>query len=226
MKISYYSQGLLSSSNLIIDANTGFTEKNIVVFFSGYGKKSHWNQSEFGKDLGILRQLTQSACLTIDLDESDYLQSIPDIANQFLSVFNTYKRSNQAKIIILGHSYGGLIAIELAQHVKSIHAIILLDPVLQDHIYLQNLKDDANNPHSANKIKNWDLFPGVKVPASIITRIHLSNGPRIKDKLDYFLPMCKANTWSTLEVHACSHMIHYDLPHRVVDCIKQLLKIK
>ncbi len=222
MKLLYYEDGQLCEVST-------HSKKNIVVFFSGYRKLSYWDQSEFGKDLGIIRQLSQMGVVTIDLDPMEWLESIPVICTRFLILLEKLIPSqvlDKVRIVIVGHSYGCFMAIHLGQTMKSIHGVVLLDPVAQDQSYLQHLNADTKDIDNASKIANWALFPEAHLPRHVIARIHLANNPKIKDKLDHFLPMCKANTWSTVEVHACSHMIHYDRPNVVIEAVRQLFRIK
>lgn len=130
------------------------------------------------------------------------------------------------KLILVGHSYGCFLALHLAQIFKSVCGLVLLDPVAHDQLYLKSLQARMNDPNSAYKIKHWDQFPIPVVPLSVVVRIHLSHCNHIKDRLDYFLPICKANTHSSLQVHMCSHMIHYDLPWVVIAEVRNLIKLR
>lgn len=204
----------------------GVSKSHLIVFFSGYQKQSNWNQSEYGKELNIITQLKQYSHIQVDFEPIDYSYSIPELSQLFINQLSTLTQFNRMKIVIVGHSYGCFLAINLAQTIKSVCGLVLLDPIVRDQTYWESLQSRLEDPNSAHKIKHWDQFPAPKVSISTAVRVHLAQSDLIKTRLDYFLPMCTPNTNSVLQVHACSHMIHYDLPWLVIKEVKQLIKLR
>lgn len=54
----------------------GASKQHLIMFFSGYLKKSNWDQSEFGKELNILKQLDTYSHIQVEIEDDDYCHSI------------------------------------------------------------------------------------------------------------------------------------------------------
>jgi predicted alpha/beta hydrolase family esterase len=208
---------------------------NVVVFIHGFGKNSEtFNISEFGKELNIEKTIrTIAQTVLIDIEENDYLLTVPDVANTIYDKIKQFKN-----IWIVAHSYGCFYAIQLAEQYHNIvKGIILLEPTVksdQYKIYLENL---PKSPVNDAKLKNFDSLPnGSNIKNKTIVQVHLSitqwvnlstsisNVDEFESKIDKIKRWTNANVISEIVIYPSkSHMIHYDCPLKIIHKIRQLI---
>jgi len=201
-----------------------------IVFVPGYRKGNHWDVSEHGRRLDILQILFASANIfVVHLDDEDYKLPIPIVTSSILEQLPT----NLELSLVVAHSYGCFFAMDMvSQSPSRVKAVMLLDPVVKDESYRASLavRTTEEDPNVAHKLKHWDDIPDASVFSSnskfnkVVFRVHLILCSDLSRKLEHFLPTCKANVKSGVEIHASDHMIHYSLPHMVIDRARNLLK--
>ena len=203
----------------IEEFNSESKSNKTVVFIPGYLKANHWNESEYGKRLGILTSISSKAkVLAVTFNEDIYRYSIPEICSKLTDKLSVYD-----SLCIVAHSYGCFVGLQLATVDKlKIRSLLLLDPITVNDKYF-NYINTTNDKYSSYKITHYDLLPKplqLKIAVSIILSYIEDLGVSIK----YFEPLVKYNTLSSIEVCFCSHMIHYDHPEKIIHKIGCLLK--
>lgn len=107
----------------------------------------------------------------------------------------------------------------------------MLDPTIKTEMYLQYLKTLEYNKINQFKIDNFDIiYPNhLDIPKNVIVKIHLNLDSNNDSKIDLIKKLSeldkitKQNMKSRLIIHMdVSHMIHYKIPHVVIDSIKNI----
>lgn len=210
----------------IIIENNKF--KKSVLFIHGFGKTGdQWNITEYGKEIGIESHIRKTHnTILITLDDNDYIRPISNVVDE---IYEAVNGSLKTKIICVTHSYGSFFSMSLSiKYPKLFTTIIMLDPTLKTNEYLEYLKGLEYNDKNQYKIDNFDMYPNhLDIAKDIIVKIHLNITPEksinsIKDIIQ-FDTITKHNVKSRLMVHVeVSHMIHYKIPHVVIDSIKNI----
>lgn len=213
----------------IIIENNKF--KKTVLFIHGFGKTGdQWNISEYNKEINIESHLRKTHnTVLITLNEDDYIRPISDISTE---IYKTIEDLLKTKIICVTHSYGSFFAISMSiQYPKLFDVIIMLDPTLKTNKYLEYLKTLDYSIKNQYKIDNFDMmYPNhLDIPKNIIIKIHLNIDPcldtdyNIINDLTLLGEITKHNVKSRLMIHiGVSHMIHYKIPHIIIDSIKNI----
>ena len=110
----------------------------------------------------------------------------------------------------------------------------MLDPTIKSYDYMNYL---IRNKKEEYKIKNFEQYPDViNIPRNVIVRVHLNIIPVLEhkteennktlNKISLIDKMTKQNMKSRLFLHVdVSHMIHYKIPHVIIDSIKEIYKL-
>jgi pimeloyl-ACP methyl ester carboxylesterase len=211
--------------------------KATVVFIHGFKKNyNDWNTTEFGKEINIeknIRKICNTILIQLELD--DYKLQIMDVVND---IYNQLQTFINTKITLVSHSNGSFYCIALGtKYPKIFSRIIMLDPTIKSDNYLSYLKTNSqDNPDIVSQqIKNFDQLPTLSnVPLQVIVRIHINMKPdqtmensiSFVNKIKCLDGLIKKNMKSRLCLHVdVSHMIHYKIPHVVIDSIKEVYKL-
>jgi pimeloyl-ACP methyl ester carboxylesterase len=212
----------------IIINNTG--HKISVIFIHGYTKSyTDWNETAHHKEIGIeshIRKIRNT--ILVDLSEEDYVRPVIDVVNE---IYNQISEFLKTKIVCVCHSYGSFFGMQMAiSYPKLLYGLILLDPSLKIPGYLEYLKTCDPTPTTSYKINHWDDLPDhLNVPQDLIAWTHLNFTSddllRQVEKITALDKLTKKNTKSKLMLHVdVSHMIHYKIPHVIIDSIKNITK--
>lgn len=209
----------------IIVENNKF--KKSVLFIHGFGKNGdHWNITEYNREIGIESHIRKTHnTILITLENNDYLRSIYDVSHQ---IYESIK--HLSNIICVTHSYGSFYAMEISiSYPKLFTAIIMLDPTLKTNEYLTYLKTLEYSNQKQYQIDNFDMYPNhLNIPNNVIIKIHLNINPSESDSeninyIKHLDQITKHHVKSRLIVHYdISHMIHYKIPHTIIDTIKNI----
>lgn len=206
-------------------------KKQSILFIHGFGKNAeHWDTTENNKEINIVKQIVKknifAEVFCVELDETDYSRSTLDVAKDILNAVREI--IEERRCIVVAHSSGSFCAMHLATLApQQFTKLLLLDPTLSNISYKEHLlkkcKEDENDTVSARKLFYFDQLPSI-VPRQIVTRIHFNYIEGIGEKVKELYALTKQNTKSRLVLHYdVSHMIHYHLPHVVVDAILELV---
>lgn len=213
---------MMNSKFVIYDSNN---YKKSVLFIHGYNKKGEqWNITEFGKEIGIESHIRKTHnTILVTLDDKDYLSCISDVS---LEIYENIKHLNNTKFICVTHSYGAIFATDMAiKYPNLFYSIIMLDPTIKSDDLLKYYKSLEYNEKNQFKIDNFEKLPNyLEIPRNIIIKIHLNidNNTDISTIIKYDAST-KLNMKSRLMIHAnIGHMIHYKIPHVVIDTIKSI----
>lgn len=201
--------------------------KKTVLFIHGFGKTGdQWNISEYNKEINIESHIRKTHnTILITLSEDDYFRSIADVS---IEIFKAMEDLLKTKIICVTHSYGSFFAMSMSiKHPKLFEAIIMLDPTIKTDEFLQYLKSLESNEKNQYKIDNFDtIYPNhLEIPKNVIVKIHfnINADTDIIKELTILDEITRHNVKSRLMVHVgVSHMIHYKIPHIVIDSIKNI----
>ena len=201
--------------------------KKTALFIHGFGKTGdQWNISEYNKEINIELHIRKTHnTILITLHENDYLRPIFDVSDE---IFKLIKDLINTKIICITHSYGSFYAMSMSiQHPKLFDKIIMLDPTLKTTKYFEYLKTLDHNDINQYKIDNFDIiYPNhLDIPKNVIMKIHfnINTNTNANMKLKELDKITKQNTKSRLMVHVdVGHMIHYKIPHIIIDSIKNI----
>lgn len=212
--------------NIIVENNKF---KKTVLFIHGFGKTGNqWNITEYNKEINIESHIRKTYnTILITLHDNDYIRPISDVS---VEIYKALDDLLKTKIICVTHSYGSFFAMSMSiQYPKLFDAIVMLDPTIKTDDYLQYLKSLEYNTKNQYQIDNFNMYPNhLDIPKNIIIKIHLNVDPCLdKDNITKDLTqldkITKHNVKSRLMVHiGVSHMIHYKIPHIVIDSIKSL----
>ena len=200
----------------------------VVVFIHGFRKKQDdWDTTEHGKDIGIARQIAKRFfVICVELDDSDYCRSTFDVATEMHNLLKPLVE--EKRVTVVAHSNGCFYAMHLAQiEANQFGRLLLIDPTLKCDAYRQQLlervESDSTDVVSARKIENFDALP-TTVPNRVVVRIHFNYTEEIStDRVRRLHDLVKNNVKSRLIAHYdASHMIHYRLPHLIIDSINEL----
>lgn len=213
----------------IIIENNKF--KKTVLFIHGFGKTGdQWNITEHNKEINIESHIRKTHnTILITLDDNDYIRPISDVSQEIYSSMINFLKT---KIICITHSYGSFFAMSMSiQYNTLFESIIMLDPTIKTEMYLQYLKTLEYNKINQFKIDNFDIiYPNhLDIPKNVIVKIHLNLDSNNDSKIDLIKKLSeldkitKQNMKSRLIIHMdVSHMIHYKIPHVVIDSIKNI----
>ena len=200
--------------------------KTTIIFIHGFLKNSsYWNLTETGHPIEIEAILAKTYnTVLIDLIQQDYIKSISEIANE---IYIKLEQLIKTKIILVGHSHGAFYCLRLAELYPVVFSqLILLDPTVKNDNYLNFLKSKDDIITQA-KLKHFDDLPsGNNLKSSIIIRIHINIDSTLINDIKELDVLVNKNTKSRLIVHYnVTHMIHYKIPHTIIDSIRELIKI-
>ena len=218
--------------------------KTTIVFIHGFRKSSlQWNYSETNHPLLIEETLSNIAnTILIDLTDEDYLQDITAITEEIyrqlvislgLGPSEITNPVINTKIVLVAHSQGSFYCLRLAEMYPTLFSrLLLLDPTLKNRSYHDLLESKlAKNPGDIverAKLKHFDNLPGCNLKNSVIVRAHVNISPSsdLMDSIVELDQLTNKNSKSRLVIHyEVSHMIHYKIPHVVIDAVKELSKI-
>lgn len=210
----------------IIIENNKF--KKTVLFIHGFGKTGEqWNITEYGKEINIESHIRKTHnTILVTLHDDDYFRSISDVSDE---IDRKIEDLIKTKIICVTHSYGSFYAISMSIKFKNLFdTIIMLDPTIKTPEYLQYLKTLNYSEKNQYQIDNFDIiYPNhLDIPKNIIVKIHLNindknENSNIINDLTLLGEITKHNVKSRLMIHiGVSHMIHYKIPHVIIDSIK------
>lgn len=213
--------------------------RNTVIFIHGFRKSAlTWNTTESNKAINIADIINKTAnILLVQLQDEDYMKPVPQISDEILYRLPPELKevSKSRAMILVGHSLGTVYAIQLATRWPShFQRLLLLEPVIPGPGYLAKLKEqaaaDPTDTVLAAKVANHDSLPnGLKLDNNTIVRIHINLGSEghadsTTSNLEHLYQMVNHNARSRLVVHyKVGHMIHYAVPHIVIDAIRELL---
>lgn len=107
-----------------------------------------------------------------------------------------------------------------------------MDPTIKTPEYYQELQNRANSlPEDSVAIYKFqhyeDIPTGLDLKPSVIIRIHLNiNDDIALAKIAYLDRLTNKNIKSRLIIrYDVSHMIHYHIPHVIIDSIKEISKL-
>ena len=200
--------------------------KTTILFIHGYNKSyNDFNITEHNKEIGIelnVRKIRNT--ILVSLDKEDYLVPIIDISNK---IYEAIQKLANTKIICVCHSYGTFYATSLAiQYPNLLSCIIMLEPTIKTNDFLEYLKTLEQDEHNKYKIEHFGEFPNyLAIPKTIALNIHL-NIDLEQNKINKIIELdhiVKKNVKSKLMVHVnVSHMIHYKIPHVIIDNIRNI----
>jgi hypothetical protein len=107
--------------------------------------------------------------------------------------------------------------------------LLLIDPTLKSIEYRKQLLEkvfaDSTDVVSQRKLENFDSLP-TSVPNKVVVRIHFNYTEQTSvDRIRQLHDLVKNNVKSRLIAHCdASHMIHYKIPHLIVDSIHELAR--
>jgi pimeloyl-ACP methyl ester carboxylesterase len=212
----------MNSKFVICDTNN---YKKSVLFIHGFNKKGdQWNITEFGKEIGIESHIRKTHnTILLSLDDKDYLTPISDVS---IEIYENIKHLSNTKFICVTHSYGAIFATYMAiKYPTLFHSIIMLDPTIKTNNLLKYFKSLEYNEKTQYKIDNFDKLPNyLEIPKNIIIKIHLNIDDNTDiNKIIKYDALIKLNMKSRLMIHAnIGHMIHYKIPHIIIDTIKSI----
>lgn len=205
--------------------------RNTTVFIHGFRKDiSSWNKNDRGTDILIEETLSQvSNTVLIQLDDEDYKKNISETSEQ---IYDQLNQLLTTKITLVAHSQGSFYAICLSELYPNIFGkLLLIDPTVKRTEYLELLKDAAEGlPEDSTeryKVKNFDELPtGETLSPKIIVRIHLNFIEESMSKISYLNKLTNKNAKSRFIIHYnIGHMIHWVIPHVIMDSIKKIIKL-
>lgn len=194
--------------------------KTTVLFIHGYNKTgSQWNTTEYGKYIGIEEHIRKTRN-TILISLKNYQRPIIEVSREIYESIKHFK-----KIICVCHSYGALYATSMAITYPTLFTtLIMLDPTIKTDYYFNYLNTLPATEVNNYKIKHFDTLPNyLDIPKHIILIIHLNldQSPNEWDKMLKLDQIIKNHVKSRLIVHMnIGHMIHYKIPHVIIDSIK------
>jgi len=210
----------------ILIENNNF--KKTVIFIHGFGKTGNqWNITEHNKEINIESHIRKTHnTILITLEDNDYMRPIIDIASE---IYKSIEVLSKSKIICVTHSYGSFFAMSMSiEYPQLFNAIIMLDPTIKTFRYLEYLKTLDSNNINKYKIDNLDIiYPNhLDIPKNVVIKIHLNVDSDSNINIDQLIELdkiTKQNMKSRLMIHIdIGHMIHYKIPHVVIDTIKNL----
>lgn len=209
--------------------------KATIIFIHGFRKNSsQWNYSESGNALLIEETLSKIAnTILIDLTDEDYIQDTTTVVEEMYRQLSSLQIIT-TKIILVAHSQASFYCLRLSEMYPTIFArLLLLDPSIKNQAYLNLLESKVSkNPGDIverAKLQHFEDLPTCDhIKNSVIIRVHLniSSPADLMDNIIELNKLTNKNTKSRLVVHYdVSHMIHYRIPHVIIDAIKELAKI-
>ena len=222
-----------------------------IIFLHGLMKTgTSWNVSEFGLNLGIeefFRKISSTTLVSFEL--SDYNSKSTEISNQIYS-YLIETDQKMKRLIIVGHSVGGLYAMKLAElYPKLVNGLILIDIPIKSSIYLDYLKTKFNQETdliikniTQSQLNNFDdlpdgqsLYQNYKLTISV--HLNILTGHSLDqmndqltyfksefDKFEYFRKLTNKNIKSEIKIYPNgSHMIHYSYPKSIIKAIQLIL---
>lgn len=202
--------------------------KNTIVFIHGFRKDtSSWNYDSKGKALLVEETLSQvSNTILIQLEEEDYLFPVSYVSEKiYTSLFDFLN----TKITLVTHSNGSFYALKLAENYPNIfNKLFLIDPTIKTPEYLEYLKNFPEDLVECSQVVNFEDLPtGINFQPKVIVRIHFDYDEDYTSIIPYYNRLTNKNTKSRLILHyGIGHMIHWKIPHVIIDSIKELIKIK
>ncbi len=100
----------------------------------------------------------------------------------------------------------------------------MIDPIIKSDLFLSYLKSliasKSSDENTLYKINNFDQLPNHVI---VLIHLNINLNDIINDNIVQMDKLTKQNTKSRLMIHVnVSHMIHYKIPHVVIDSIKNL----
>lgn len=203
-----------------------------VLFIHGFRKKhDDWETTSHGKTIGIATQIAKHfTVVCAGLDDTDYCQPSMSVATEMQKQLLEQHMLGEKKITVVAHSNGCFYAMHLAQlDPNRFCRLLLIDPTLKCETYRQQLlervAEDSTDVVSQRKLDNFESLPSA-LPNRTVVRVHFNytaetSAERVKQLHD----LVKNNVKSRLVAHYdASHMIHYRLPHVIIDSINELAR--
>lgn len=199
--------------------------KVTIIFSRGYTKSGEdWNITSHNKEIGIESHIRKTRnTVLISLDQEDYQRPMSDVSS---SIYQGTKHLLKSKVVVVTHSYGSIFGMLLAiLYPKFVTTLIMLDPTIKTNDFLTYLKSLSVTESNQYKINNFDTLPNHRdIPNNIIVKIHwnIKADMKLDSELIELDHIVKKNTKSRLVIHVnVSHMIHYTIPHVIIDYIKE-----
>lgn len=219
---------------LIINNNNN---KTTIIFIHGLKKNyNDWNITEHNKEINIEKTISK-ICNTVlvQLEDDDYKMRVIDVVKNIYDHLQSLIHTN---FTIITHSIGSFYGMSLVINHNIFTKLIMLDPTIKSIHYLEGIKKRLDkNPNNIPDvmemlINNYDMLPTFdQISKKVIVRVHL-NMKSSKDTNVFFNriicldKLIKQNMKSRLCLHVdVSHMIHYKIPHVIIDSIKDVYKL-
>ena len=193
--------------------------KATIIFIHGFRKApQQWNYTETGHPILIEETLAKVAnTVLIELNDDDYRRSITAVAEE---MYQQLTPIIQTKIIVVTHSQGSFYGLRLAQNYPTVFGrLVLLEQCIKNQAY-RDMLTGSNDDVQRAKLAHFDDLPTCEcLKAAIIVRVHLNISSETSTAIIAELSkLTTKNAKSRLVVHYDgSHMIHYKIPHVVID---------
>ncbi len=190
----------------------------LILFIPGFNKDpGTWNVTENGKEINIessIRKVFRTVLIEIN-----YSKTIMEMAEE---IYTDYLEAEdpKTKIVIVAHSYGSFYALALAQF-KRLDGLLFLDPTTKNQSYYNYLMRTKQE----TKIQMFDDFPiPTPLPQKTILKVFLIYREADERIIQYGV-MVKNNVFSDLILLVeRGHMIHYEVPDKIIHAIRDLIK--
>lgn len=202
--------------------------KNTIIFIHGFKKdNASWNYDSKNKHICIEESLSKKAnTISIQFTEEDYCKPCSEICE---NIINMFKELKLGKIIIVAHSIGSFYALKLAELNPILFGtLLLIDPTIKTPHYYEYLKSksESENHIELHQLKNFEDLPtDTNIMAKVIIRIHFDYCDNSILDIPYYAKLTNKNMKSRLILHNdIGHMIHWQIPHVIIDSINELIK--
>lgn len=186
--------------------------KKTVIFFPGY----HKTKEDFDEIEPHLSKTYNTVLITI----KNYCCPVHDLISE---LYGKIKELINTKLIVVSHSYGSFYAIDLVNSYHKLNIIlIMLEPCLKTDYFLTYLKSLQPDEVNQWKIDNFNSYPDHhNIPKQCVVKVHLNFDGNNLEEIYEINNITKVNMKSRLMIHAhIGHMIHYKIPHVIIDTIK------
>lgn len=202
--------------------------KNTIIFIHGFKKDiASWNFDSKNKHIQIEESLSKKAnTISIQFTEDDYCKPCSEICKNIMSMIKELKLG---KIIIVAHSIGACYALKLAELDPVLFGkLLLIDPCIKTPHYYEYLKSksESENHIEEHQLTHFEDLPSdTNIIPKVIIRIHFDYCDNSILDIPYFTKLTNKNMKSRLILHNdIGHMIHWKIPHVIIDSINELIK--
>lgn len=206
-------------------------KRKSVIFIHGFGKKyDDWNcgvtkSNKILSHLKIEETLSKNHnTVLVQIEDQDYKKSFDEVVTD---LHNKIAILSMTKLTLVAHSYGCLYGLRFAE-LFQLDSLLLIEPVIKSAEYHQFLKTKATDKDETSveyhKLQTFhDIPTGSNIKNSTIVRVHVNSDNGEIPLLHQLHTWTNKNMKSRIIVHyKASHMIHYTLPHVIIDSIREL----